>query len=100
MRAARRAAASLLPPSEMLGPPVRYGAGVTCTVRPRNAKGVPVNAALSVFTTSVTRLPRSFIGTPYMANSSRTYPAATTRSTRPRLKWSRTTMSSASRSGS
>jgi hypothetical protein len=70
MRAARRAAASLLPPNEMLGPPGRNGAGVTCTVRPRYAKGAPLNAALSVCTASVTRRARSAMGTSNMANSS------------------------------
>ena len=37
--AARRAAASLLPPRVIDGPPGRNGAGVSCTVRPRNSNG-------------------------------------------------------------
>ena len=100
MRAARRAAGSLLPPSDTLGPPGRNGAGVTCTIRPRYSNGSPVNAAFNVFTISVTRFARSFIGTSNIANSSGTYPPATTRSTRPLLKLSSTSMSSAMRSGS
>ena len=94
------AAGSLLPPSETDGPPGRNGAGVRCTVRPRYSKGSPVKAALSVVTVSVTRLARSFMATSNMANSSCTYPPATIRSTRPRLRLSRKIMSSARRSGS
>ena len=72
MRAARSAAGRLLPPSEMDGPPGRNGPGVRCTVRPRNSKGSPVNADRSVATASVTRAPRSPMGTSNRANSSRT----------------------------
>ena len=68
--AAASTIAALVPPSITAGPPGRKGAGVTWTLRPRNSKGSPEKAALSVTTASVTRLPRSFMGMSNMANSS------------------------------
>jgi hypothetical protein len=70
MRAALRAAGSLLPPMLICGPPFWKGAGVMWTVRPRYSKGSPVRACLRVVTTSVTRATRSFIPTPNISNSS------------------------------
>ena len=54
------------------GPPGRVGAGVTRTVVPRYSNGSPLHASRSVSTVSVMRRPRSFDGTPNMANSSAT----------------------------
>ena len=70
MRAARRAAGSLLPPILIFGPPAWKGAGVMRTMRPRNSNGSFVSACLRVVTTSVTRATRSFIATPNSSNSS------------------------------
>jgi len=67
-RAARRAAASVEPPTRIIG--WLRGFGVTRIVRPRHSNGSPVHALRSTSTYSSRSFPRWARSTPAIANSS------------------------------